>query len=48
MCEVMQKYMAQERAKTEAAMAQALRESGVPEEKIQEAIRRMREQSGRS
>ena len=47
-CEVMQKYMAQERAagraETEADMAKAMRDSGMPEEKIQEIIRRSREQ----
>ena len=56
MCEVMQKSMAQERAaghaagraEKEAEMANALRESGVPEGKIQEAIRRMREQESRT
>ena len=55
-CEVMQKYMAQERAagqaagraETEANMANAMRDSGMPEEKIQEIIRRSREQRNRS
>ena len=56
MCEVMQKYMAEERAagraeghaagraEKEADMAKAMRESGMPEEKIQEIIHRSREQ----
>ena len=56
MCEVMQKYMAEERAaghaagraEKEADMAKAMRDSGMPEEKIQDIIRRSREQRSRS
>ena len=56
MCEVMQKYMAEERAaghaagraEKEADMANALRKSGVPEEIIQAAILQSREKEERS
>ena len=60
MCEVMQKYMAEERtvgraeghaagrAEKEAEMAKALRKNGVPEEIIQAAVRQSREQEGHS
>ena len=68
MCEVMQRYLAQERAagraeghaagraeghaagraEKEAEMANALRESGVPEEIIQAAILQSREKEERS
>ena len=51
-CEVMQKYMAEERAagraEKEAEMAKALRKNGVPEEIIQAAVRQSREQEGHS